>query len=168
VAVLLYEGKPNEALVVLDGARKQVRASMLERLPWVMFEHNRYLSMAFALAGREPETLKLARGFDKLGGPPGDGVAALSRAWLAHRAGDRAAAERQLALAQRSFESGDMSHMAAACRARLGGLLAGPEGERMVKDGHAWFAGQGDARARAHDRGARPAVRVGCRPCPGT
>jgi hypothetical protein len=69
-------------------------------------------------------------------------LGALIRACIAIRRGDQQAAERLFEQAARGFEAADMLLHAAATRRRLGTLLGGDAGTKMVIAADAWMAAQ--------------------------
>jgi hypothetical protein len=76
------------------------------------------------------------------GVPWADGFAALLRAGVASFRGDDAGTIVHLRKAIKSLDEAEMKLFSAAARYRMGGLLAGKEGEAVCSEARAWMTAQ--------------------------
>ncbi|MCE9573363.1 MAG: protein kinase [Deltaproteobacteria bacterium] len=139
----LYAGDGARAAALLDASMPMVRALMLKRMPFVMGEVHKLRGQAAIRMGDRGRAYKAARAMDRIGIPVGRAFAASMRAALAQGAGDSATAISALGDAIELFGETGSAHDAAACKWRLGELVGGERGERLVADARAWMDGQG-------------------------
>lgn len=142
----LYEGEGERALARLREEWPRLERSLLMRLRLVAHEaHSLRGRAALAAAAVEPrkDRLKLAaraaarleRGREPYARP----MAALLRAGLAVLGGEAERGARILGQAARAFEAQEMGLYAAVARRRLGEILGGDEGGRIVAAAGTWM-----------------------------
>jgi hypothetical protein len=139
----LYAGDGPAAAALLDRSMPMVKALMLNRMPFVMGEVHKLRGQAAIRCGDRPRALRAARAMSKIGIPVGRAFAASMRAAIAAGRGDTTAASAALTDAIDLFGETGSAHDAAACRWRLGELVGGERGDRLVADARAWMEGQG-------------------------
>jgi hypothetical protein len=148
----LYTGDGAAALGRLHAAWPALRRSLLLRVQTVrvlLVEQRVRAALAAAVSptSARSELLALAaQGTRALEGeklPWSTAVATMFRGALAAARGDTATAAKTLEESEIQFGAIDMRLYAAACRRRRGELLAGPEGELLVRDADARFEAEG-------------------------
>jgi hypothetical protein len=122
-----------------------VKALMLHRLPFVMGEVHKLTGQAAVRLGDTSGAMAAARAMDRIGVPVGQAFAATLRGAVAVGAGDRDAARRDLEAAIELFAAAGSEHDVAAARWRLGELVGGSRGDRLISDARTWMEGQGVA-----------------------
>jgi serine/threonine protein kinase/tetratricopeptide (TPR) repeat protein len=179
----LYEGRAREALDRVEKRLPEMRRAHLTRIGTVRIRtiemHGR---AALAVSARHPEERRTllaaverdARSIDRERAAWAMPLARLLRAGAAHQRGDRDQALMLLREAIFGCETADMALHATAARRRLGQLLGGDEGRKLLERTDEWLKGQGVADADAmtamiapgydapvNSAGAAPVERVG-------
>jgi serine/threonine protein kinase/tetratricopeptide (TPR) repeat protein len=141
----LYEGDGAGARALLQESLPLVKALMLHRLPFVMGEVHKLTGQAAVRVGDAAGAMAASRSMDRIGVPVGQAFAASLRAAVAVGAGDRDSARRELEAAIELFAAAGSEHDVAAARWRLGELVGGSRGDRLISDARSWMEGQGVA-----------------------
>ena len=141
----LYDGDAAGAASLLDQSMPMVRSLLIHRLPFVMGEVHKLRGQAAVRCGDLDSASAAAKAMDKIGVAVGAAFAASLRAAMAAGRGDVDLAAKDLGVAVERFVETGSAHDAAACRWRLGEVLGGVRGERLVSDANAWFEGAGVA-----------------------
>jgi hypothetical protein len=154
----LYEGRAREALARVETRLPEMRRAHLTRIGTVRIRtiemHGR---CALAVAARHPEERKTllaavardARTIERERAAWAMPLARILRAGSAHLRGDRDQALMLLREAIYGCETADMALHATAARRRLGQLLGGDEGRKLLERTDEWMKSQGVADADA-------------------
>jgi serine/threonine protein kinase/tetratricopeptide (TPR) repeat protein len=150
VLIFLYQGKGEAAYRYVCARWPAYRRSLLLRVQQVRvdaLQSRARSALAAAVRSARPASLLRAAARDarRLGREKVPWAAAYSlliRAGVAEVRGRGEAARQTLAEAAAAFDAVDMRLCAASCRRRLGQLLGGAEGQRLVEAADAWMAGR--------------------------
>jgi serine/threonine protein kinase/tetratricopeptide (TPR) repeat protein len=154
----LYEGRAREALARIETRLHDMRRAHLTRIGTVRIRtiemHGR---CALAVAARHPEehrtllaaVVRDARAIERERAPWAMPLARMLRAGAAHLGGDRDQGLMLLREAIYGCETADMALHATAARRRLGQLLGGDEGRKLLELTDEWMRSQGVADADA-------------------
>jgi serine/threonine protein kinase/tetratricopeptide (TPR) repeat protein len=138
-----YRGDHRGAVELVQRTRPDVKRAGLAHLPWVMAGVWRYTMRAAFSSGHDAELHHAMKKMDSLKGSVSSAFVELFRGALEFRDGRRDHAQSHLMQALRLYEEVEMSQMAAATRYRLGRLIGGGEGDRMIETAVTWLTGQG-------------------------
>ncbi|HEX8794775.1 MAG TPA: protein kinase [Polyangiaceae bacterium] len=154
----LYEGRARDALTRLEARLPEMRRAQLTRIGTVRIRtiemHGR---CALAVADRHPEERRTllaavardARAIEREEASWAMPTARMLRAGVANLRGDREQAAMLLREAIYGCENGDLGLHATAARRRLGRLVGGEEGRKLLEQTDAWMRDQGVADADA-------------------
>jgi serine/threonine protein kinase len=150
----LYEGRPAEAWSRLSAAERDVRRSRIDSFNAVRWELLYWGGCAALASARSSgcspqERMRLtrtasrrARKLERENHPACAALAAILRAELAAQGGDVSTARAALESAIAACANQSMTLFAAGVRARLGEVIGGDEGERMIADAEQPFRSQ--------------------------
>lgn len=140
---LLYAGRAAEALAILRAREPVLRATMVDRVPWVMAEYWLYRGRA-ALVEREYVDVKRAIRFvRKLDIPIGRGIAASFEAALASHEAQRDRVQALLLESLTHFAEAKTPQYLAGSRYRLALSTGGDEGQRLMVQARETMTEQG-------------------------
>jgi eukaryotic-like serine/threonine-protein kinase len=154
VEIDLSEGNDLTAYTRLEGRWREIESSMLLKIRQQRIEtlsaRGRAAIAAAQVGGHEArrlsaEALRHARQILREDLPWAVGQARLITAAVAFAAGDHDRAAAELRGAIERFESAGMALHTAIARRRLGAMLGGDEGQRLVAGADAWMTGAGVA-----------------------
>jgi len=151
--IALYAREPDAAGRVLEETLPALKGSRLMRVhhlrvEWLHLRARAMVGRAAAAATKEAaepllrEAEKMARRLGRERVHWADALAALIRAGIASCRGDPQAVARSLGFAVSVFAFADMALYAAVGRRRLGALLGGEKGRRLVESADAWMRGE--------------------------
>lgn len=145
VEISLYAGHNLAAWDLLATEWPKLKRSFLMRVQYIRIE-SLYHRAAAALAVAGGDMLKLAeadaRSIQREHMPWSDPLAHLLQAAVAAARGDSETAVNLLRTAESGFDAADMALYAAAARRRLGDLIGGDDGRRLIETADAWMSSQ--------------------------
>jgi hypothetical protein len=139
----LFVGQPRGLRARLAQGLAAIRGSLLNRLQTVRTDLT-WLAGRVALAeGERGEATRCARRLDGEGVPYAHAWAELLRAGVALRGGDELEAVAAFRRAHGLASGARLALAAAVSHVRLGGLIGGDTGAKLVEDARAWLRGEG-------------------------
>jgi hypothetical protein len=143
VITLLYLDRNEEARDLQRYVREQMRQNLMDQIPYIVGEVERYRGMTALRVGDHAEVRRCARKLEKMKVHCSVGVALLFRAVLAAGVGERDEAARLQLRGIQMVEDAEYQAIAQAARHRLGVFLGEREGQRLRDEARAWFVSQG-------------------------
>jgi hypothetical protein len=140
---LLYEGRAEEVVQLIDDSSAMLRDLMVHRMPFVQGEVDKFRGRAALLLGDDKTARQMSKKLKSSHLAIARAMGTLLAAPLAVKDGDADGSQRLLLEAKGLYGECGAKHLVLACDYQLGKLVEGKRGDEMSATAVAWMQGQG-------------------------